>query len=165
MSNTSQLQHLQSFESLDESHNNDRQPIMRLSESDVPIKSSHFEAMEAPTLAEPPAPTEWSEWQPIDGYTGNDESEHFDEYDNRVPVDLSNDIAVNQMLADQGAPHDADAEIFNVDDYNFDGLKGSSSHNGYQQQKQSDEHQQIDALEYLPWPTDVHRESQSDIKK
>lgn len=32
------------------------------------------------------------------------------------PFDLSNDINVNQMMADQGAPHNPDAEVFDVND-------------------------------------------------
>lgn len=32
------------------------------------------------------------------------------------PIDLSNDININQMMADQGAPHHPDAEVFNLND-------------------------------------------------
>lgn len=47
----------------------------------------------------------------------HDDSSSLDEYDNNFPVDLSNDIGVNQMLADQGALYNPDAEIFNVHEY------------------------------------------------
>lgn len=47
----------------------------------------------------------------------NGSSNNLDDYDNNFPIDLSNDIAVNQMLADQGAPYNPDAEIFNVHEY------------------------------------------------
>lgn len=36
--------------------------------------------------------------------------------DESFPVDLSNDIAINQMLLDQGAPFNPDAEIFSIDE-------------------------------------------------
>lgn len=36
------------------------------------------------------------------------------------PIDLSGDIAINHMLADQGAAHDPDAETFDVNLYNVD---------------------------------------------
>lgn len=35
------------------------------------------------------------------------------------PVDLSNDIAINQMAADQGVPYDSDAEIFSIDEHHL----------------------------------------------
>lgn len=45
---------------------------------------------------------------------------HYDDIvdnnmDERFPVDLSNDIAINQMLLDQGTPFNPDAEIFSID--------------------------------------------------
>lgn len=36
------------------------------------------------------------------------------------PIDLTDDIAINHMLADQGAAHDPDAETFDVNLYNVD---------------------------------------------
>lgn len=34
-----------------------------------------------------------------------------------IPHDLSNDIAINQMLADQGGHYDPDAEVFDIHQY------------------------------------------------
>lgn len=50
--------------------------------------------------------------------------------DGRFPVDLSNDIAINQMLLDQGAPFNPDAEIFSID-----------KHDQQEQQQQQQLHQ------------------------
>lgn len=33
------------------------------------------------------------------------------------PIDLSNDIAINQIAADQGIPYDSDAEVFSLDEH------------------------------------------------
>lgn len=77
----------------------------------------------------------------------------LDEYDNNFPVDLSNDIAVNQMLADQGAPFNPDAEIFNVHEYDAS-AGGSGASNGHQQQKkqqQQQQQQESQSYEYLPY--------------
>lgn len=49
----------------------------------------------------------------------HNEGENF-EIEIDVPVNLSNDIAINQMLADQGATPDPDAETFDVNLYNVD---------------------------------------------
>lgn len=73
----------------------------------------------------------------------------LDEYDNNFPVDLSNDIAVNQMLADQGAPFNPDAEIFNVHEY--DASAGGSSAENRQQQQQQKQQQESQSYEYLPY--------------
>lgn len=89
----------------------------------------------------------------IDGNSGI-----LDEYDNNFPVDLSNDIAVNQMLADQGAPFNPDAEIFNVHEY--DASAGGNSAENRQQQRQEQQQQQqqkqqqqqeSQSYEYLPY--------------
>lgn len=45
-----------------------------------------------------------------DEFENANQNEHY-------PVDLSNDIAINQMAADQGVPYDSDAEIFSVDEH------------------------------------------------
>lgn len=52
----------------------------------------------------------------------------LDDYES-VPVDLSNDILVNQMMADQGAPVNPDAEIFNVDTFGSDEIPSLNQHN------------------------------------
>lgn len=44
----------------------------------------------------------------------NENNDDRDEETLMVPVDLSNDIAINQMLADQGAIHNPDAEVFDI---------------------------------------------------
>lgn len=45
------------------------------------------------------------------------EDESFPQYN--IPIDLSNDIAVNQMMADQGAPQDEAAEVFSEFSQNY----------------------------------------------
>lgn len=65
----------------------------------------------------------------------------------QVPVDLSNDIAVNQMLADQGAEVNPDAEVFDIHDYNVD---REQARKGSAEQTLSQE-QQKEAIEYLPF--------------
>lgn len=65
----------------------------------------------------------------------------------QVPIDLSNDIAVNQMLADQGAAVDPDAEVFDIHEYNID---RQQPHKSAESQAHSQE-QQNEAMEYLPF--------------
>ena len=43
-------------------------------------------------------------------------NQNLNAYEN-FDIDLSNDIAVNQLLADQGAPINPDAEVFDVDTF------------------------------------------------
>lgn len=65
---------------------------------------------------------------------------NLDEYDNNFPVDLSNDIAINQMLADQGAPFNPDAEIFNVHEYDAGRKRSQEQYNTENQ-----------SFEYMPY--------------
>jgi hypothetical protein len=44
-------------------------------------------------------------------FENSNNNHHMNEHYNPEPIDLSNDIAINQMLADQGAPHNPDAEF------------------------------------------------------
>lgn len=57
------------------------------------------------------------------------------------PVDLSNDIAVNEMLADQGAAFNPDAEVFDGDDFASE-LQRSSRMDGNYNAQLSEQHQQ-----------------------
>lgn len=62
-----------------------------------------------------PAPTSEHSWESIE-----DENENVNENVNmneHYPVDLSNDIYINQIAADQGVPYDSDAEIFSFDEH------------------------------------------------
>lgn len=79
----------------------------------------------------------------------NDDKTVLDVYDvNNVPVDLSNDIAVNQMLADEGAPADPDAEVFKVNEYEFD---EQNQHRDAIQQKPHDESVEGYPVGYSPF--------------
>lgn len=115
----------------------------------------------------------WENFEPFselnEGYVATSNEQNNDASDNKnnnqhklkldnnnVPVDLSNDIAVNQMLADQGAPLNPDAEIFNVNEYDFDRQR--------QQQPQYQPKQQSsvvdNSFEYLPfYPANNNRQN------
>lgn len=87
-------------------------------------------------------------------FNGNgNERGALDEFDNKVPIDLSNDIAVNQMLADQGAPFNPDAEVFDVNEFN----KNNNNNNRQQwaperyQSLQQEQHQQQPHHQYHPY--------------
>ncbi len=61
-----------------------------------------------------PSPTDEHSWESIENVNENiNMNEHY-------PVDLSNDIAINQIAADQGVPYESDAEYFTVDDDEHD---------------------------------------------
>lgn len=91
----------------------------------------------------------------------NEDKTVLDVYDvNNVPVDLSNDIDINQMLADQGAPTETDAEVFIVNEYKFE--EQSQQRNAVQQ-KPHDVSVEDHPIEYSPfYRTDDNR--RSDIK-
>lgn len=75
----------------------------------------------------------------------NENNNDSDEETIMVPVDLSNDIAINQMLADQGAVHNPDAEVFDIHQFGMkihDDSKLSSSENRETKQ---------DSFDYLPY--------------
>lgn len=67
-----------------------------------------------------------------------------------VPIDLSNDISVNQMLADQGAPVNPDAEIFDIHEYN---MNRQQAERGAALQKISQDGPKYsnEAIEYMPF--------------
>lgn len=76
-----------------------------------------------------------------------------------VPVDLSNDIAINQMLADQGASHNPDAEVFDIHQFGIqvhDDLKLSSPENRETNQN---------SFDYLPYHHHYTAEQPQSIKK
>lgn len=56
------------------------------------------------------------QWEMPEGNDSNDVDANIDSNQSHI-MDLSNDIAINQMLADQGASTNPDAEIFNVHEY------------------------------------------------
>lgn len=64
----------------------------------------------------------------------------------QFPVDLSNDIAVNEMLADQGAAFNPDAEVFDADDFAGE-LQRSSRMGGNYNAQLSGQHQQQQQLQ------------------
>lgn len=63
-------------------------------------------------------------WESIEDTSGQQDYNSYqavspvDAYES-VPVDLSNDIDVNQMLADQGAPTNPDAEVFAPETFSY----------------------------------------------
>lgn len=61
------------------------------------------------------------------------------------PISLSNDIAINQMLADEGAEYDPDAEIFDIHQYE---LNAQSSAEASPEESNSQKHEAIDYLPY-----------------
>lgn len=89
--------------------------------------------------------------------SNNDEAiEHFDIDEQNaygtepVPIDLSNDIAVNQMLADQGAAVDPDAEIFDIHEYNMDRQQAERGA-ALQTLSQDRSKHSNEAIEYMPF--------------
>lgn len=92
---------------------------------------------------------------PTNEHNNNDDAiENFDIDDQyaygteQIPIDLSNDIAVNQMLADQGAAINPDAELFDVNEYNVDGKQSQKEAAALQSVSKE---QQNEAIEYLPF--------------
>lgn len=95
--------------------------------------------------------SEWSEFE-LDGnddkkntyYQVNNENSN-EEIENEdiemVTHDLSGDIAINQMLADQGASHNPDAEVFDINQFDVSKI---SSH----QDKSSSEQESFDYQPY-----------------
>lgn len=67
-----------------------------------------------------------------------------------VPIDLSNDISVNQMLADQGAPINPDAEIFDIHEYNIDRQQAERGA-ALQTLSQDRKKYSNEAIEYMPF--------------
>lgn len=86
----------------------------------------------------------------------NNEGENF-EIEIDVPVNLSNDIAINQMLADQGATPDPDAETFDVNLYNVDAEDILKS-------DEVDNDQEPKSFDYLPYHHKSTGETHSIIK-
>lgn len=60
-----------------------------------------------------PSPTNEHSWESIEDENENENINMNEHY----PVDLSNDIAINQIAADQGVPYDSDAEFFSLDEH------------------------------------------------
>lgn len=61
-----------------------------------------------------------------------------------VTHDLTNDIAINQMLADQGAAYNPDAEVFDINQFEMDrDVSKVSSHEEKEPQQES--------FDYLPY--------------
>lgn len=88
----------------------------------------------------------------------------LDEVD-QFPVDLSNDIAVNEMLADQGAAFNPDAEVFDVDDFAGE-LQRSSRMGGNYNAQLSEQHQQQQQQQYGHQKYDDERvDYKQEIKK
>lgn len=78
--------------------------------------------------------------------TNDDTIESFDIDDaEHVPVDLTNDIAINQMLADEGAAVNPDAEIFDIHQYHV------NREDEVDNEPKSTDKERDEAVEYLPF--------------
>lgn len=93
-----------------------------------------------------------NEWSGIEFENNDDQKNTYYEVNNNqnsnsgeeVTHDLTNDIAINQMLADQGAAHDPDAEVFDIHQYEVErGAVEVSS--------QEQEESQQESFDYLPY--------------
>lgn len=71
-------------------------------------------------------------------YEVNNSDKNSDE--ESVTYDLTNDIAINQMLADQGASYNPDAEVFDISQYHPEGAASSK------------EHKEQESFDYSPYP-------------
>lgn len=106
--------------------------------------------------------TENDEWADIEIDNSDEQKKMYYEVNNNensneeveyVTHDLSNDIAINQMLADQDASYNPDAELFDISQYqpNSDISK---------EQKDS----QPDSFDYLPYPHQTSDKRHSVLK-
>lgn len=76
----------------------------------------------------------------------NENNDDSDKETLMVPVDLSNDIAINQMLADQGAIHNPDAEVFDIHQF------GMNEHEDLKFSPPQNEETKQDSFDYyLPY--------------
>lgn len=115
------------------------------------MPSKEIDSDESVTLAPIVATiTESDEWAAVKIDNSDEQKKTYYEVNNNensneeveyVTHDLSNDIAINQMLADQDASYNPDAEVFDISQYqpNSDASK---------EQKES----QPDSFDYLPYP-------------
>lgn len=87
-------------------------------------------------------------------YYAVDNNENSIENVEDVTQDLSNDIEINQMLADQGASYNPDAEIFDISQYQPEGDASS----------QGDQKPQQESFDYIPYPHQNSADKQSSIK-
>lgn len=78
-----------------------------------------------------------------------------------VPIDLSNDITINQMLADQGAAYDPDAEVFDIHQYQLNAQHSAQTETSHQQPSS----QQQEVFDYLPYHHQETNEKRPSIIK
>lgn len=76
-------------------------------------------------------------------YEVNNNENDSDEVEN-VTYDLTNDVAVNQMLADQGASYDPDAEVFDITQFEMNREDSRLS-------SPEEKEQQQESFDYLPY--------------
>ncbi|KAG4068144.1 hypothetical protein HA402_001569 [Bradysia odoriphaga] len=93
-------------------HHQQQQPLPLEDENYTNNRLEEFMPNNSPSASSSPA-TESIEDE-SDEENANEENIYLNEH---YPVDLSNDIAINQMAADQGVPYDSDAEIFSFDEH------------------------------------------------
>lgn len=88
-------------------------------------------------------------------YEINSNNENSEE----VQVDLSNDIAINPMLLDQGAPYNPDAEPFDINEFN-----AQNQHDVSHLSSQATKDSQQESFDYLPYHHQTGDKRQSIIK-
>lgn len=88
-------------------------------------------------------------------YEVNNNENSGDEVVEHVTYDLTNDIAINQMLADQGASYNPDAEIFDISQYQPERAADAGA--------PSQENKEI-SFDYAPYPHQTSDKRPSNIK-
>lgn len=90
---------------------------------------------------------EWSDLELDSGdaqkntyYEVNEENNDSNEDREQVTHDLTNDIAINEMLADQGAAYNPDAEIFDINQFELSKISS-----------QEEKKPQQESFDYLPY--------------
>lgn len=137
-----------------------------------PIALKLDEQIETEPLSTETATDKSNEWAEFDIETINRDSDRpintyyeIDKPDNdsgeelTVPIDLSNDIAINQMLADQGGHYDPDAEIFDIHQY-----EPKSNDNTKLSTADETEDSKTESFDYLPYHHQTTDQRQSIIK-
>lgn len=109
------------------------------------------EKIDIESLSSEPADQKSNEWADIELENSDDHQNTYYEVNNndnsneeQVTQNLLHDIEINQMLADQGATHNPDAEVFDINQYDFNrDISGVSAH--------EDKEPQQESFDYLPY--------------
>lgn len=107
---------------------------------------SQDENVEIESLSSETDDSEPNEWSGLELDSADDQKNTFYEVDNEnssgeeVTHDLTNDIAINQMLADQGAAYNPDAEVFDINQFELSKISS-----------QEDKKPQQESFDYVPY--------------